>query len=129
MISPNNRMAVTDSRMATTGFSRRSRNSGRASMHAALHSSSVHSSQWGLATSGMRRLAADCCRLVPLTRKTCQASRQPNVCSSSVCVSAGVCGTQCTQTGHPQLPEHHITEKYHMYQLPNGEEGLVACVS
>lgn len=74
MISPNSRIAVTDSRMAPTGFSNLSRNSGRASMQAALHSSNVHSNQWGLATKGINLLAADCCFVVPLTRSTCGSS-------------------------------------------------------
>jgi hypothetical protein len=40
------------------------------SMHAALHSSSVHSSQWGFSTSGMRRAAAACWRVLPLACST-----------------------------------------------------------
>jgi hypothetical protein len=82
MISPNSRMAVTDSKMAPTGLSSLSKNSGSASMQAALHSSSVHSNQWGLATRGINLLAADCCFVVPLTRSTCGSSNQVVRCST-----------------------------------------------
>jgi hypothetical protein len=88
MISPKSRIAVTDSKMAPTGLSNLSKNSGRASMQAALHSSSVHSNQWGLATSGISLLAADCCFVVPLTRSTCGSGNKADKMSHRESMSA-----------------------------------------
>lgn len=88
MISPNTRMAVTDSRMAPTGLSRRSSSSGRASMQPALHNSSVHSNQCGLLTSPISRLAAARCFLVPAALSTCACSGGTAVVdahASSIC--------------------------------------------
>lgn len=72
IISPNTNIAVTLSRIAANGFSSLSKNSGRASMHAALHNSSVHSSQWGFATKPMSLVAALRCFGAPATFRTCR---------------------------------------------------------
>lgn len=78
MISPNSSIAVTLRRIAAKGFNSLSRNSGRASIHAALHSSRVHRSQWGFATRPMSLVASLRCFGAPATFNTCRGS--DNVC-------------------------------------------------
>jgi hypothetical protein len=85
-------MHAPDSMMAAAGFSRRSRKSGRASMAALLHSSSVASRKCGRASTGSTRSASQTSLGEPLRLITSRStlrkpSKQPALSSWRTCQS------------------------------------------